>query len=56
LPDDWLAELRQAATRGRTQHLLDLIEHIEPDHAQVATALRAMVNDLEFKQIVALTD
>ena len=55
LPDDWLAELRQAATRGRTQQLLDLIEHIEPDHAQVAEALRELVNDLEFKQIVALT-
>ncbi len=56
LPDGWLADLRDAAMRGRSRQLLDLIEHIEPDHASLARSLRAMVNGYQFRQIVALTE
>jgi PAS domain S-box-containing protein len=56
LPADWLAELRQAAMSGRTRHLLDSIAQIQPDHPALATTLRAMVDEYQFRQIVALTE
>jgi len=56
LPDGWLVELRETVTRGRTQEMLTLIEQIEDSHHHLATKLRVMVNDYEFKQILALTE
>jgi CheY-like chemotaxis protein len=56
LPDDWVTELRQAASRGRTQELFSLIEQIDEPHHQLATTLQAMVSNYEFKQILDLTE
>jgi signal transduction histidine kinase/CheY-like chemotaxis protein len=56
LPDDWVVKLREAATRGRPQELLHLIEQIEADQPQLAGALREMVDNYAYKQILNLTE
>jgi signal transduction histidine kinase/CheY-like chemotaxis protein len=56
LPDDWVVELRRAATRGRTQELLLLIKQIEYDHPRAAEAFRAMAANYEFKRILDITE
>jgi CheY-like chemotaxis protein len=56
LPDGWIDELRRAATRGRTQELLNLIEQIEETHHQLAMSLRDKISNYEFKQILDLTE
>jgi signal transduction histidine kinase/AmiR/NasT family two-component response regulator len=56
LPDGWIVKLRGAATRGRSQELLALIEQIEVGHQPLADTLRAMVGNFEFKRIVDMTE
>jgi two-component system, sensor histidine kinase and response regulator len=56
LPDGWVSNLRQAATRGRTQELLSLINQLDESHHLLANALQAMVENYEFKQILDLTE
>jgi CheY-like chemotaxis protein len=56
LPGEWCEALRGAATRGRTQQLFDLITEVESEYPEVAQGLRAMVDELAFKEIVALTE
>ena len=56
LPDDWVIELREAATRGRAQKLLTLIKQIEEGNHKVADTLRAMVANYEFQHILDLTE
>jgi CheY-like chemotaxis protein len=55
LPGDWVVELRRVATRGRSEEIRDLIIQIAPQHPELAGALEAMVDDLAFTDIVALT-
>jgi CheY-like chemotaxis protein len=55
LPEAWVADLRRAAMAGRTSQLVDLIAQIQMDHASLARALQAMVDNYQFRQIVALT-
>jgi two-component system sensor histidine kinase/response regulator len=56
LPDSWISDLYGAATRGRTEELLNLIGQIETDHYQLAGILRKLVGEYEFKQILDLTE
>jgi signal transduction histidine kinase/ActR/RegA family two-component response regulator len=56
MPAGWAGKLRGAAERGRATELLELIARIEADHPGVAQALRVLVEDFEFMQIVALTE
>ncbi len=56
LSDGWVTELRQAATRGRAQELLTLVEQIDEDHHKLAGILRIMIDNYEFKQILDLTE
>ena len=56
LPDGWIIELRRAATRGRAQELITLIEQIEEGDHKLASAFRAMVDNYEYKRIVDLTE
>ncbi len=56
LPDGWVSNLRQAATRGRTQELLSLIDQLDESHHLLANALQAMVDNYEFKRILDLTE
>jgi hypothetical protein len=55
-PEAWLTDLRQAARRGRASELVDLIAQIEADHASLARALWVMVEDYQFRRIVALIE
>jgi CheY-like chemotaxis protein len=55
LPEYWVAALRSAATRGRNQELLNLIGQIEAENPEVAKALRDMVENFGYKDIVDLT-
>ena len=50
-----LANLRRAMG-DRASQLVDLIAQIEADHPYLTKALRAMVDEYQFRQIVALTD
>jgi signal transduction histidine kinase/DNA-binding response OmpR family regulator len=56
LSNGWITEVRQAATRGRAQELLTLIEQLDEDHNRLADNLRAMVKNYEFKRILDLTE
>ena len=54
LPIEWKTEMSAAATRGRTQELLDMIAQIEEAYPQQARGLRRMVAEFQFQEIVAL--
>ena len=56
LPTEWVAQLHQAASRGRSELLAALIDQIRADYGQVAEGLTQLVNDLQFRKIVALTE
>jgi DNA-binding response OmpR family regulator len=56
LPPEWVAQLRQAASRGRRELLFELIDQIREDYSQVAADLTRLVSDLQFRKIVALTE
>jgi signal transduction histidine kinase/DNA-binding NarL/FixJ family response regulator len=56
LPTNWIGDLRQAATRGRTQEILALIDQLDVEHHQLANTLRGMVDDFEFKRIIDLVE
>jgi signal transduction histidine kinase/DNA-binding NarL/FixJ family response regulator len=56
LPTNWIGDLCQAATRGRTQEILALIDQLDVEHHQLANTLRGMVDDFEFKRIIDLVE
>jgi CheY-like chemotaxis protein len=56
LPAEWTTQVGQAASRGRSELLFELIDQIKTDFAQVADGLTQLVNDLQFRKIVALTE
>ncbi len=55
LPAGWADGLHEAATRGRASEVLDYAAQIETGHPRLAETLRALVQDFEFEQIVALS-
>jgi two-component system sensor histidine kinase/response regulator len=56
LPADWVTQMRQAATRGEKQRVLDLVEQIREDHTALAKGLAALANDFRFDRLVTLTE
>lgn len=56
LPEDWVLQMREAARRGRSEAVLELVAQIEDRQPEVARGLRALVDDFEFGKIVALTE
>jgi DNA polymerase III delta subunit len=48
--------MRQAATRGEKQRVLDLVEQIREDHTALAKGLAALANDFRFDRLVTLTE
>ncbi|MCB0168222.1 MAG: response regulator, partial [Anaerolineae bacterium] len=56
LPSEWIAQLRQAASRGRREMLYDLIGQIKPEYPQLADGLASLVKELRFEKIVVLTE
>jgi CheY-like chemotaxis protein len=56
LPEGWMIQLHQAASRGRNTELLALIHQIEASHQQLANTLHTLVNEFEFAQILDMTE
>lgn len=56
MPVEWLDELARSASCANTKQLLHLIGQIPETHAQLATALRQLVNDFCFEEIVELVN
>lgn len=56
LPPEWIEALRGAATRGRVQEILTLVDQIETSHPRLAEGLRTLVEKYEFMQILNLTE
>jgi len=54
LSDEWLAELRLMAMRGKSERLLELIAQIQSEHSDIADALTDMVQRWQFKKIADL--
>jgi CheY-like chemotaxis protein len=55
LPTQWMADVHQAAHRADMDMMLSLLTHIEADHAPVAKALKALIQDFRFEEIIACT-
>jgi signal transduction histidine kinase/FixJ family two-component response regulator len=55
LPADWLKEFYQTMEKGRSAQLLNLIEQIRPEHADLARALAEMVRIHQYDQLIPLT-
>ncbi|MGB3188531.1 hybrid sensor histidine kinase/response regulator [Lyngbya sp. PCC 8106] len=56
MPDDWLQKLTTAATIAKPVPLLALIEEISQQHPAIATALKQMVHNYQFSEIIHLVD
>ena len=55
MPADWLAEMHTAATQGREQRLLQLLQQIPQPQAALAQALTELVKNYEFDTLKNLT-
>ena len=55
MPADWLAEMHTAATQGREQRLLQLLQQIPQSQAALAQALTELVRNYEFDKLKTLT-
>jgi PAS domain S-box-containing protein len=51
LPVDWLAEMRQAAIEGDMDWMLGLVEHIRPQHAELAEQLLDLIRGFKHRKI-----
>ncbi|HVP79006.1 MAG TPA: PAS domain S-box protein [Thermodesulfobacteriota bacterium] len=56
LPITWLREFFQTLRKGRSTQLLNLIDQISPDHADLAGALAGLVRIHRFDKLIALTE
>ena len=55
LPADWLKEFFQTMEKGRSAQLLNLIDQIRPEHADLARALAEMVRIHQYEKLIPLT-
>ena len=55
LPADWLKEFFQTMEKGRSTQLLNLIDQIRPEHADLARALAEMVRIHQYEKLIPLT-
>ncbi len=55
IPDEWLAELNDAATRARADQITAVLAQIKKEHAEIAYAFAQLVDDFQFDKIMALT-
>jgi len=56
LPDGWLQSVRDAAAKGQSPDLTNLVRQIRQEHSVVAGALDRMIGHYEFRRIVGLTE
>ena len=54
LPGDWRAGLLDAASRAETEEILNLVQQIEEEHADLARELTDLVHNFRFDRIVEL--
>ncbi len=54
MPQDWLGELQTATTRLDTESVLQLLNHIPPQHSPIAHAITDWVNNFRFDKIIEL--
>jgi two-component system sensor histidine kinase/response regulator len=55
LPTEWLNEFFQALKKGRSKHLLSLIDQIRPEHADLARALAELVHLYPFDKLIPIS-
>jgi signal transduction histidine kinase len=55
MPEDWLAKLRQAAVEGRDYQVLELIQQMPHAPAEVISALKTLVHNFCFEELLQLT-
>lgn len=55
MPPPWINQLYQATTRIDDEQMIELIEQIPSEHAELAEALLAKVNNFDFEDIIELT-
>ena len=55
LPAEWLKEFFQTMEKGRSTQLLNLIDQIRPEHADLARALAEMVRIHQYEKLIPLT-
>ncbi len=56
LPTDWIARFREAAMKGKSGELFNLLEEIQDAHGHVANALAEIARNYQFSKIVALIE
>ncbi len=54
MPQDWLSELQTATTRLDTESVLQLLNHIPPQHSPIAHVITDWVNNFRFDKIIEL--
>ena len=55
IPDEWLAELNDAATKARADQITAVLAKIKKEHAEIAYAFAQLVDDFQFDKIMVLT-
>jgi PAS domain S-box-containing protein len=55
LPADWLKEFFQTMKKGRSKQLMDQIDRIRPEHADLAQALAELIRVHQFDMLISLT-
>jgi len=56
LPENWLREFSRTLRKGRSMQLINLIDQISPDHADLAGALAGLVRIHQFDKLIAVTE
>ncbi len=56
LPDEWRSQFQSAASELNFNPCLFLIEELPPEHAQLAKALRELVNEFRFDTLLELIE
>lgn len=55
LPADWLKEFFDTMEKGRSKQLLELLDQIRPEHADLARALAELVRIHQYDTLIPLT-
>jgi CheY-like chemotaxis protein len=55
IPDEWLAELNDAATRARSDQITAVLAKIKKENPEIAFAFAQLVDDFQFDKIMTLT-
>lgn len=56
MPPDWIEEFYQRAQQGNDRVLLQLIEHIPPEHQTIAKDLTRQIENYQFEKLVQLIE